>query len=341
MNNALKNLTFIFLIGCEAQVQKNNFRTANTTTESATPTTSASQAGADSTISPSSGDSTQSSSQPSTATSTPVTPVTSMTPSPLPSLSITPTSSPSPSASGSSSSDQQAPIPGNSGDINASNISSTDLDLAWDTATDNKTSSNQLQYLVYKSTSNNLGTISTTEANGTALGSYVPDVMGKTISELNTGTTYYFTVIVKDAAGNKAIYSTVSATTLDVTGPVAGNSGTIASSNIATTSIDLSWTAATDLITPSAQLQYLVYRSTINNLTTASDTEINGTAVGSFAPNITSKSITGLISSRTYYFNVIVKDAAGNKSAYAMQTASTLDIIAPSAGNSGVMSSSV
>ena len=41
-----------------------------------------------------------------------------------------------------------------------------------------------------------------------------------------------------------------------------------------------------------------------------------GTAVGSYATSITSSIATGLLVNTIYYFNVIVKDEAGNKSIY-------------------------
>ena len=51
--------------------------------------------------------------------------------------------------------------------------------------------------------------------------------------------------------------------------------------------------------------------------------ENNGTAAGSYAANIATKSVTGLSAGTTYYFNVIVQDEAGNKAAYTSNSRAT------------------
>ena len=52
-----------------------------------------------------------------------------------------------------------------------------------------------------------------------------------------------------------------------------------------------------------------------------------------FTKDISSKSITGLTDSKTYYFNVIVRDESGNKSAYTKMSATTTDATGPVPGN--------
>ncbi|TAN41309.1 MAG: collagen-like protein [Nitrospirae bacterium] len=102
----------------------------------------------------------------------------------------------------------------------------------------------------------------------------------------------------------------------DTIAPVPGNSGTI---NAAPgVDIALSWTAATDAVTPQATLEYTVFYSASNNISTVATAEANGTVVGlPWSTNITSKTVTGLTVGTTYYFNVVVKDAGLNKAAYA------------------------
>ena len=102
--------------------------------------------------------------------------------------------------------------------------------------------------------------------------------------------------------------------------PTPGNSGTITSASVASTSLTLNWTAGTDNVSTQETLEYLAYRSTSDNITSAADCEANGTAIGSYAANIATKDVTGLSSSTTYYFNVIVRDQAGNKAAYSTLT---------------------
>ena len=103
----------------------------------------------------------------------------------------------------------------------------------------------------------------------------------------------------------------------DATAPTAGDSGTISVSNVTTTTVDLSWQKASDNITAEADLQYKVVYSESNNVDTVSDAETNGTVVKDWTADINSTTVTNLKTSTTYYFNVIVRDAAGNKAAYA------------------------
>ena len=99
---------------------------------------------------------------------------------------------------------------------------------------------------------------------------------------------------------------------------------TITSSNVSTTGVTLGWEKATDDVTLQGDLEYRVYQSSSNNMDTVSDIEVNGLALGTgFSKDLEVFNVTGLLPSTTYYFNVIVKDAAGNKSAYTMKSVTT------------------
>ena len=106
--------------------------------------------------------------------------------------------------------------------------------------------------------------------------------------------------------------------------PVVGGSGTITAGTATSSTIDLSWTAATDTATAQTNLQYKVVRSASSNITSATDAEANGTTVMDWTANTVSKQATGLSASTTYYFNVIVKDEAGNKVAYTTASKATI-----------------
>jgi len=71
-----------------------------------------------------------------------------------------------------------------------------------------------------------------------------------------------------------------------------------------------------------------------DNIADAADIEANGILVGGFAADIDSKQVTALASDTVYYFNILVKDAAGNKTAYAMAMVKTAK--APTGGSSSV-----
>lgn len=103
-------------------------------------------------------------------------------------------------------------------------------------------------------------------------------------------------------------------------------SGTIAASGITTNSATLTWAKATDNMTEQSDLQYRLYRSFKNNLQTVADIESKGIAVNAYTADIDSLALTGLLDGMPYYFNVIVKDKAGNKTAYTMQQVVTVAI---------------
>ncbi|WP_240422197.1 fibronectin type III domain-containing protein, partial [Paenibacillus periandrae] len=219
-----------------------------------------------------------------------------------------------------------------------SGITDTEVTLSWTKATDNVSAPSALQYQVYRSSSNNLNTVANIEANGTALGSYTADIGTYSVTGLMESTTYYFNVIAKDEAGNKTAYTMKQVVTSDITAPAVSD-GTISMAGITATEVTLNWTKATDTVSATSALQYQVYRSSSNNLNTVANIEANGTAVGSYTTDIGTYSVTGLTESTTYYFNVIVKDEAGNKTAYTMKQVVTSDITAPAVSD-GTLSTS-
>lgn len=100
--------------------------------------------------------------------------------------------------------------------------------------------------------------------------------------------------------------------------------GTITIGKISDQSVLLSWTAASDTVTDAAELQYMIVRSPANNIDTVASIMENGILVQNWTANMTSKEITGLTPNSTYYYNIIVKDKAGNKSAYTAKQQNTL-----------------
>ncbi|MDO8474138.1 MAG: fibronectin type III domain-containing protein [bacterium] len=116
-------------------------------------------------------------------------------------------------------SDATAPTPGNSGTITTASIAATTLTLNWTKATDNVTAQASIVYRVDLSTSNNIGTVANAEANGTPIQAYTADINTFNVTGLSPGTTYYFNVIAKDGAGNKAVYTTKSEATATLTFP--------------------------------------------------------------------------------------------------------------------------
>lgn len=102
---------------------------------------------------------------------------------------------------------------------------------------------------------------------------------------------------------------------VDTVIPVPGNSGTITTASVTSSSMTLNWTKATDDVSQQNTLQYEVCRSTSNNVTSVAQCEA-ATIVGQFATDIATFNSTGLAASTSYYFNVVVEDQAGNKATY-------------------------
>ncbi|MCR4437304.1 MAG: S-layer homology domain-containing protein, partial [Eubacteriales bacterium] len=147
---------------------------------------------------------------------------------------------------------------------------------------------------------------------------------------LSPETEYTFTARVKETATHKASAESAGLTvTTDAepaqpdTTPPAVADGTITAGGLTHNRVTLSWSKATDDVSPQSALRYRVYYSDSDNIASVTDVVYNGTAVGDYATDTGTKEITGLNSNTTYYFNVIVMDEAGNKTAYTMTSVTT------------------
>jgi hypothetical protein len=237
--------------------------------------------------------------------------------------------------------DGTPPVPGNgSPGLTFGTITASSIVVNWNAAFDEKTPVANLEYLVcYSLSSINMDTVNSIEANTFPLGSiytfdiYTANICTKTITGLNDNTKYYFNVIVRDQAGNKAVYAVNNYTTLDGTPPTPGNSGTLTLGGNTSNSITVNWTLGTDN-KDTGNLKYRLYYSTTNTISTVG-TITSGTAVGSLTDNDSTE--TASVPAGTYYFNVLIQDTSGNNAVYAMTSFSTLDNTAPTSGNSGLL----
>jgi hypothetical protein len=109
--------------------------------------------------------------------------------------------------------DRIPPDPGTT--LTASNPTSSTVDLSWSAATDDTTAAASLEYRVYFSLTDNLDALGDVENNGTAAGDWQANLTALTVDSLSLDTTYYFNVLVRDEAGNMAVYGGASETTLD------------------------------------------------------------------------------------------------------------------------------
>lgn len=109
-------------------------------------------------------------------------------------------------------------------------------------------------------------------------------------------------------------------TATDTTAPTLGSA--ISFSGISDTTITVSWGAANDGATGTlvANLQYRLVRAATSGLIdTIADVDNAGagvTVVDNYTAGLTTRNVTGLTDSTTYFFAVVVRDAAGNKAIY-------------------------
>jgi len=160
--------------------------------------------------------------------------------------------------------------------LSASGTTSTSTSLSWSGAT---SSIGIAGYYVYQGS---------TQIGFTASSSY-------TVTGLTPSTTYSFSVKAKDAAGNISPSSNVISVTTNIASPdtVAPTAPILSSSGKTSTTIQLSWSGATDNV---AVTGYDIYYGSL--------------LIGSTP--VTACNVVGLAPSTTYSFSIKAKDAAGN-----------------------------
>ncbi|WP_053744261.1 PQQ-dependent sugar dehydrogenase [Streptomyces sp. NRRL WC-3618] len=177
-----------------------------------------------------------------------------------------------------SSTDTQ--VPSRPGQPSCSAISEDGLALSWGASTDNV---GVAAYDIYE--------------HGNKISEAAGSANSKALTGLSPNTTYNLTVIARDAAGNASAASPVvdctTSRSTDTTAP--SRPGTLSAANVAATSAELSWGAATD---DRAVVGYDV----------RSGSTVYKTVTG------TSTSLTGLACNSPYGLNVVARDAAGNVS---------------------------
>lgn len=104
--------------------------------------------------------------------------------------------------------DISAPTLGNGGIIATQSTYTKSTVLTWTKASDNQSVAAALLYRVYYSTSSSFGTLAEVQA-GTAANAYTADIATLSVTGLTPDTTYSFNLLVKDEAGNEAVYAMV------------------------------------------------------------------------------------------------------------------------------------
>jgi hypothetical protein len=105
--------------------------------------------------------------------------------------------------------------------------------------------------------------------------------------------------------------------------PAVGGAGALTVGTVTSDSVALSWQKATDNASAQTALSYRVVRSLSDDIGNVADALANGTVVLDWTLDTASVNATGLSASTLYYFNVLVRDAAGNTSVYVPTSATT------------------
>lgn len=122
--------------------------------------------------------------------------------------------------------------------ITATGVTHNGVTLAWNKASDNHTVDTDLEYIIYRSLVDNLGSVEGIEANGTVVTN--EDIIGDTafaVTGLRPNTKYYLNIIVSDMAGNRSCYSTIYIKTNKQPSTSSGSSNTPAPSTTGLTQI--------------------------------------------------------------------------------------------------------
>ena len=192
-------------------------------------------------------------------------------------------------------SDTQAPT---APTLSSSTQTDATIGLSWIAGTDNIAVTG---YKVYKDA---------------VLESTLGNVLSYQVAGLTASTVYNFTVTALDAAGNESADSNTLAITTDTTSDTQAPAASTLSSTAQTdTTVDLSWTAATDNI---AVTNYKVYKNAVLETTLG---------------NVLTYQVTGLTAATAYNFTVTALDAAGNESV--VSNAESITTNAASGGGSG------
>ncbi|MET0286300.1 MAG: DUF1554 domain-containing protein, partial [Polyangiales bacterium] len=234
-----------------------------------------------------------------------------------------------------STTDVTAPTVGSA--IVASSVTSTSVQLSWGAATDDLSAQADLSYRVVQAA--NVAALDTLVEAAALSGpgivqNFTSALTSLSVAGLSTSTSYAFAVIVRDAAGNQALYAPITQVTEDVASPTVGTG--IVFGNLTASGVTLSWGAASDDVTPLAQLQYkLVRAAATSELDTVLEADaINGgpALIADYTANLLTASASGLSAGTSYAFAVIVRDATGNRALYTPQSTTTLDGVAPTPG---------
>lgn len=109
--------------------------------------------------------------------------------------------------------------------------------------------------------------------------------------------------------------------------PAPGDSGALALTVVNPTLVSLAWTKADDAVTLQGNLEYKVVYSENDDISTPDDIDSHGTVVQDWEKDFDAQQIASLTKGNTYYFNIAVRDAKGNRAAYQRAVVDPLNVV--------------
>jgi len=223
--------------------------------------------------------------------------------------------------------DEDSPVAGKN--ISIKHSDQKTVIVVWDEASDNMTSKKDLQYKLVFSDKNNISDVEGAQKYGRTAMGWTPGVLSRQVKGISPSSTYYFTALVRDEAGNVSVYKPQILSTPDNNPPVAR--GTIAFSNITKDGLVVSWPPAVDDVTSQENLQYKLVYMPQGGMRMTIEADNNSSLLMDWAVNARTHRVSGLPQVNAYYFVVMVRDESGNKANYPPQKVTgSSDTAAPS-----------
>ena len=193
-------------------------------------------------------------------------------------------------------------------------LTSTQVTVSWDPATDNTTPQSQIAYDVFAATTS--GQEDFTTPSGTFTG-----VSVGVVSQLKPATTYYFVCRARDLSGNEDTNTSERTATTPVNTTPPTFAGLASITNVTATGVQLNWLAATNPETPSSEIVYDVFQAT-----TSGGEVFTAAPAATSTPGALSIALSNLPPSSTLYWVVRARDLAGNEDTNTVELSATTGV---------------